>query len=100
MGYRISMRPGCCKAGKAPAAEVRTKFTPAGLNPLGFLALFAKPDRRLLTAVGAAALIGTCEQKQIINLLTLWLRQNVRLTIVETQRFVTWLLLRAERREG
>jgi len=60
-------------------------FSLAGLNPFGFLKLLVKPDGALLQRLSRALLICTSEQKILINLKTLWLKQDVGLSMEQAQ---------------
>eukprot|EP00930_Biecheleria_cincta_P070856 TRINITY_DN58444_c0_g1_i1.p1 TRINITY_DN58444_c0_g1~~TRINITY_DN58444_c0_g1_i1.p1 ORF type:complete len:414 (-),score=55.27 TRINITY_DN58444_c0_g1_i1:117-1358(-) len=72
-------------------------FRAEGLNPFGFIKLLASPDGPLLSRLSRAILICTSEQKILINLKTLWLKENIGLSITQAQRELmayatsTWL---------
>lgn len=60
-------------------------FSLQGLNPFGFLRLLTAPDRVLLSRLGRALLALTSEQKILINLKTLWLKESIGLTLSQAQ---------------
>lgn len=56
-----------------------------GLNPFGFLKLLVSPDVSLLSRLMRSILVCTSEQKNMINLKTLWLKETLKLTVTEAQ---------------
>lgn len=62
-----------------------TPFSFQGLNPFGFLKLLVNPDAALLSRLLRSILVCTSEQKNLINLKTLWLKENLKLTTTQAQ---------------
>lgn len=60
-------------------------FSMQGLNPFGFMKLFIKPDFPLLSRMSRALLVCTCEQKNLLNMKVLWLKENLQLSFEESQ---------------
>lgn len=56
-----------------------------GLNPFGFLRLLTAPDAVLLSRLGRALLALTSEQKILITLKTLWLKNSIGLSLQQAQ---------------
>jgi len=60
-------------------------FSLHGLNPFAFLRLLLAPDPVLLSRLGRALLALTSEQKILISLKTLWLKNSIGLSLLQAQ---------------
>lgn len=64
-------------------------FSVAGLNPFGFVKLLWLQDIPLLSRLLRALLVCTNEQKNIINMKGLWLKENLKLSFTESQNVLS-----------
>jgi len=60
-----------------------------GLNPLAFLKLVWNPDVPLLSRLLRSLLVCTTEQKNLINMKGLWLKEHIKMSFIEAQNEVT-----------
>lgn len=64
-------------------------FSSQGVNPFGFLKLLYIGDVTLLSRVVRALLVCTSEQKNLINMKMLWLKDSLKLSFDEVQTVTT-----------
>lgn len=69
--------------------QIYKPFSLNGVNPFGFLKLFINPDVTLLSRLARALLSCTSEQKNLISMKMLWLKDGLNFSFNEVQNTTT-----------